>query len=98
MAALLELCAHGCAVIMCAQASNGRRRAFARFVRVPAWRRACCNALKEDMGERRRVVLQITPWERDALQLLAVGMADEEIATVLHISEGTVNLPGLPLR
>jgi DNA-binding NarL/FixJ family response regulator len=37
------------------------------------------------------VVLQITPWERDALQLLAAGMADEEIATVLHISDGTVN-------
>jgi DNA-binding NarL/FixJ family response regulator len=37
------------------------------------------------------VVLQITPWERDALQLLAAGMADDDIATVLHISEGTVN-------
>jgi len=43
------------------------------------------------MGERRREVLQITPWERDTLPLLAVGMADEEIATVLHMSEGTVN-------
>jgi NarL family two-component system response regulator YdfI len=44
------------------------------------------------MGERGGgVVLQITPWERDALQLLAAGMADDEIATVLQISEGTVN-------
>jgi DNA-binding CsgD family transcriptional regulator len=37
------------------------------------------------------VVLQITPWERGALQLLATGVADVEIATVLHISEGAVN-------
>jgi DNA-binding NarL/FixJ family response regulator len=37
------------------------------------------------------VVLQITPWERDALQLLAAGVADDEIAAVLGISEGTVN-------
>jgi DNA-binding NarL/FixJ family response regulator len=37
------------------------------------------------------VVLQITPWERDALQLLATAAADVEIATVLHISEGAVN-------
>jgi DNA-binding CsgD family transcriptional regulator len=37
------------------------------------------------------MVLQITPWERDALQLLAAGVADDEIAAVLGISEGTVN-------
>jgi DNA-binding NarL/FixJ family response regulator len=37
------------------------------------------------------VVLLITPWERDALQLLAAGVADDEIAAVLRISEGTVN-------
>jgi DNA-binding NarL/FixJ family response regulator len=37
------------------------------------------------------VVLQITPWERDALQLLAAGVADDEIAGVLGIGEGTVN-------
>lgn len=30
-------------------------------------------------------------WERDALQLLAAGVADDEIAAVLGISEGTVN-------
>ena len=37
------------------------------------------------------VVLQITPWERDALQLLAAGVADDDIAAMLAISEGTVN-------
>lgn len=37
------------------------------------------------------MALQITPWERDALQLLAAGVADEETAAVLGISEGTVN-------
>ena len=37
------------------------------------------------------MVLQITPWERDALQLLAAGVADDEIAAMLAISEGTAN-------
>lgn len=37
------------------------------------------------------MVLQITPWERDALQLLAAGVADDDIAAVLGMSEGTVN-------
>ena len=37
------------------------------------------------------MVLQITPWERDALQLLAAGVADDDIAAMLAISEGTVN-------
>ena len=37
------------------------------------------------------MVLQIPSWERDALQLLAAGVADDEIAAMLGISEGTVN-------
>ena len=37
------------------------------------------------------MILQITPWERDALQLLAEGVSDDEIAVVLGISEPAVN-------
>jgi DNA-binding CsgD family transcriptional regulator len=35
---------------------------------------------------RRRVVLHITPWERDALQLLAEQKATAEIASCLGLS------------
>ena len=37
------------------------------------------------------MVLQITPWEREALRLLAAGVSDDEIAAVLRVSKGTVN-------
>ena len=104
MAVELELCAHGCALVMGAQRPNGMRRALCE-IRAST---TLAPGLLQGRSERSSllislsmcqpnarggvgVVLQITPWERDALQLLATGVADDEIAAVLGISEGTVN-------